>query len=137
MKILHKFKVNEMLLMAFIFFIALVVLMIFARDNLRKEKPIVNINEINQELLDFNNAGKYKETIALAIKYTPDFPDDRDLWIHQAMAYFKTKDCINALTNMYHVSVRVSADDPDYKFVNKLWGGMKKECSSMPTNLTK
>lgn len=115
--------------MAFIFFIAFVVLIIFAKHNLKKEKTAVNMNEINQRLLDFNNAGKYKETIALATKYTSDFPDDRDLWIHQAMAYLKTKDCINALTNMYHVSVRVSLDNPYYKFVNELWGGMKEECS--------
>lgn len=128
MIILNKLKTNETLLTVFIFFIVFVVVAIFAGDNLRQENQIVNINEINQKLLDLNNAEKYQEAIDLANKHISDFPDNRDLWIHQAMAYFKTKDCISALTNMYHVSVRVSSDDPYYKFVNELWGGMKQEC---------
>lgn len=130
MRIINKFKINETLLTALIFF-TFVLLMVFAVDKLRQEKSIVNINEINQKLLDLNNAEKYQEAIDLANKHISDFPDNLDLWIHQAQAYFKTKDCINALTNIYHVSVRVSADDPYYKFVNELWGGMKQECSSM------
>ena len=128
MEILNRLKINETLFAGIIFFLVIVALLFFVGDKLKQKKLVVDIEKINQQMLDLNNRGKYQEAVVLANLYIYDFPDDLDLWIHQAMAYFKLNDCINAQVNMYHVSVRVSESDPYYKFVNGLWGGMKKEC---------
>lgn len=123
-------KINKIFLIRIIFFLILVALLFFVGNKLKQEKLVVDIEKINQQMFDLNNKGMYQETVVLANQYIHDFPDNLDLWIHQTMAYFKLSDCINAQVNMYHVSVRVSENDPYYKFVNGMLGKIKKECSN-------